>query len=123
MVPNDRLQAARVDASALPHDPNKLILSLVLRNDQVAWRVVLLVTHQDVRDKRALTRQESNRHLHRLSVPVLRVFALERLVLTFFLELMQKSVLGAHTEVAYGQETHFFENKLARQFELQGALT
>lgn len=71
MVANDRLQAARIDASSLPHDSDVLVVILVLRDDHVRRRVVLLVRHQDVRNQRTLTWQERDGHFNCFPMPVL----------------------------------------------------
>jgi hypothetical protein len=45
-------------------------------------------------------------------MPVFRIFSFKGLIIDFLLQLMQKSVLGTHTEVTDSQEAHFFEDKL-----------
>lgn len=84
VVPDDRLQPARVDSICLANDAHVLILALVLRDDHIGWRVVLFVGHKDVRHQRALTGQEGNGHFYSLSVPVLGVPSFKSLFLDFF---------------------------------------
>lgn len=118
MVPYDGLEAARVDASRLAYYAHEFVLVFVLGYDHVGWRMMLLVAHEYVRHERALARQKRNGHLDGLTVPVLRVLALEALLLDNFLQLMQEAVLRSHAEVADGQEAHLFEEELARKLQL-----
>ena len=83
---------------------------------------MLLVAHEDVRHERALARQEGDGHLDGLAVPVLRVLALEALLLDDLLQLMQEAVLRAHAEVADRKEAHLLEEELARQLQLDRRL-
>jgi hypothetical protein len=55
-------------------------------------------------------------------VPVLGVLALKALLLDDLFQLVQESVLRAHTEVADGEEAHLFEEELARKLQLDSRL-
>ena len=73
---------------------------------------MLLITHEDVRHEWTFAGEERDGHLNGLSVPVLRVLALKALLLDDLFELMEKTVLRAHTKVADGEEAHLFEEEL-----------
>lgn len=102
MVPNDWLQSARVNSIILPDDTDVLFFAFVLWYDHIWWRVVLLITHEYVWDKRTLTRQESDRHLHSLAMPVLGIFPLKRLFLNLLLQLVEEAIFSSCTEIANG---------------------
>lgn len=42
--------------------------------------------------------------------------------MNLFLKLMQKSVLGTHTEVTHGQKAHFLQDELAGKLQLEGGM-
>ena len=73
--------------------------------------MVLLITHENVRDQRTLAWQKCYGHFDGLAMPVFRVSPLEGLLLNLFLELMQKSVFCTHAEVTYRQKAHFLQNE------------
>ena len=79
---------------------------------------MLLVAHQDMGNKRALTRQEWNGHLNCFTVPVLRVFSLKCLVLNLFFKLVQEPIFRAHAKVTDGKETQFLQHEFSRELEL-----
>ena len=48
MMPNNRLEATRINAGRLSDNPHIFLMALVLRYDHVRGTVMLLITHQDV---------------------------------------------------------------------------
>ena len=96
---DNRLQSIRIDSDNLTYNSNFDVLGVILRDCHIRGRVVLLVTHQDVRDKGTLAREERDSEFDSFAVPVLRVFPLEGYSSDRFIKLVQESEFGAHTEV------------------------
>lgn len=79
--PDDWLQLIRVDSSHLPYYSHLHLLLLILRlkesltsktyDGHVRWRMVLLVTHQDVGNQWAFTWKKGDGYLNCFAVPVL----------------------------------------------------
>ena len=107
------LQFVAIDSVNLSDDSDLDVLAVILGNCHVGRRVVFLVAHQNVRDERALTRQEGDSELHCLAVPVLTVFSLVLDAANCFIKLMEKAELSAHAEVGDCQETKLFEDELS----------
>jgi len=79
--PDDWLQLIGVDSSHLPYYSHLHLLLLVLRlrellasktyDGHVRWRMVLLITHQNVGNQRAFTWKKGDSNLNCFAVPVL----------------------------------------------------
>ena len=118
MESNDGLKAIRVDAGNLAHDAHLHVLRILLRDGHIRRRVVLFITHEDVRDQRTLAWQERDGQLDCFSVPILRVPPLEFDAADCLIELVKEAELGAHAEVRDREEAELFEDELARKLDL-----
>ena len=84
---------------------------------------MFLITHEYMRNQWTFTWKKCDGHFHSFSMPVFRVFSLESLILNFLLQLVQESVLCAHTEITDGEETHLFQDEFSRELKLKGCVT
>ena len=104
MEANDGLKAIGVDSGNLAHDAHLHILRVLLGDGHIGRRVMLFITHEDVRDQGTLARQERDGQLDCFSVPILGVSPLEFDAADGLIELVEEAEFGAHAEVGDREE-------------------
>ena len=115
MRPDYRLQFTRINARDLPYHFDLHVLSVILRNREIGWRMVLLIRHQNVTHEGTLRGQKRNRQLHGFPVPILTVLPLVADTFDHIVLLVQEPELSAQTKIAHAEEADLLKNVLSGQ--------
>ena len=116
--PDDRLQSVRIYTSDLAYHSHLDVLRLVLWNRHVRRRMVLLIAHQDMRDKGTFTGQERYSKLYSFAVPILAILPIELYPINGDVQLMQEPELSPHAEVGHCKEAELLQHELSRKLDL-----